>query len=77
MADISREEFTGWMQTLRDDIAGVQDRLDKLNDRTRTAEQTIAVLGYRATVGQAAVYGGGSAGVVTGLIEGLKWWLGK
>jgi hypothetical protein len=41
---IEREEFNAWMQLLRGDIAGVHDRLDKLNGRTRANEADIAVL---------------------------------
>lgn len=79
MADISREEFTGWMQSLQASVSGVHEQLEKLNDRTRDAERSIAVLNDRAgpTAGHTAVYGAGSAGLIVSLIEGLKWWLGK
>ena len=42
--EISREEFQGWMELIREDISGVHSRLDGLNGRTRTAESAIAVL---------------------------------
>ena len=47
--DLTREEFIVHVGLLREDIHGVHDRLDMLNDRTRTAEQDIAVLKDRAT----------------------------
>lgn len=77
MAELSRDEFTRWMETLQEDIRGVHDRLDKLNDRTRTAEQRIAVLDDRAGPARAAAWGGGIGGLMVGVIEGLKWLLHK
>lgn len=44
MAELSRDEWEGWMRLLREDIRGVHDRLDELNGRTRTNERDIAVL---------------------------------
>ena len=61
------------METLQRDIQGVQERLDRLNDRTRLAEQTIAVLHDRATPGHAAAWGGGVGGVIVALTEAVKW----
>lgn len=51
----------------------INDRLDVLNGRTRTAEQKIAVLDDRAGAGKAAVTGAGAAGLLTAIVEGLKW----
>lgn len=75
MPEISRDEFTSWMETLRTDIQGVHDRLDKLNDRTRSAEQRIAVLDDRASPARAAVLGGGTGGLIIAMLEGMKWLL--
>lgn len=44
MADLSRDEFEGWMRLIREDIRGTHDRLDELNGRTRVNEQNIAIL---------------------------------
>lgn len=42
--EISRDEFNQWMGLIRQDIAGINARLDVLNGRTRLAETAIAVL---------------------------------
>ena len=44
MSELSRDEFLLHMQLIRQDIAGVDNRLDVLNGRTRIAENAIAVL---------------------------------
>jgi len=44
VGEINRDEFENWMLVLRDDIRGVQARLDLLNGRTRKNENAIAVL---------------------------------
>lgn len=75
---ISRDEFHQWMETLRDGISGVHDRLDGLNGRTRTAEADIAVLKDRSNrlerqqqeqARQSSVMGLGGGGLVVGLYE--------
>lgn len=74
---IEREEFETWMNLLRSDIHGVQERLDAINGRTRSAEQAIAVLEDRRGAGKAAAWGGGIAGGVVTVVEAAKWLLGK
>ena len=74
---IEREEFETWMNLLRSDIHGVQDRLDTINGRTRVVEQAIAVLEDRRDTGKAAAWGGGIAGGVVAVVEAAKWLLGK
>jgi hypothetical protein len=54
----------------------VNERLDIVNGRTRTNEIDIGILKDRAGAGKAAVAGGGVAGLVMAIIEGIKW-LGK
>ena len=49
MADLSREEFEGWMRLIREDIRGTHDRLDELNGRTRVNENQIAILNDRSS----------------------------
>ena len=46
--DLSRDEFLTHIGNIRDDIKGVNDRLDTMNGRTRTIEQSVAVLFDRA-----------------------------
>ena len=71
---LEREEFKTWMELLREDVRGVQDRLDVLNGRTRETEQAVAVLQDRA--GGAKVAAGVSAGVIA-IAEAVKWVFGK
>lgn len=44
MNEISREEFLTHVGFIREDVAGVHDRLDTLNGRTRTVETAIGSL---------------------------------
>ena len=62
MVDLSREEFITHIELLHKGIEGVHERLDKLNDRTRSTEQKVAVL-QSSTKREAAKWGGGIAGV--------------
>ena len=73
MADISREELDRFYDTLRDGFAGVHNRLDVLNGRTRLTEQKIAVLEDRGLdrKSQAAVGVGASAAIVA-VYEAVK-----
>ena len=73
MADLSREEFVTHIELLHTGIKGVHDRLDKLNDRTRTTETQIAVLRSSAKR-EAAKWGGGIAGLAT-IAELMHRWL--
>lgn len=73
---IDADEFQRWMVLLRTDMKDIGDRLDLLNGRTRDTETAIAVLQDRSANGIAAAWGGGVAGVIVGLIEGLRWVLG-
>lgn len=50
MGELSREEFLTHIGYLREDVAGVQTRLDVLNGRTRKLESDVAVLHDRADV---------------------------
>ena len=78
MADINRDEFENWMQVLREDIHGVHERLDKLNGRTRTMENAVAVLQDRGADGrkQGAISGGIVAGAAA-LVEIARHLLSK
>lgn len=67
MADgLERDEFRQWLELLRADIKGVHDRLDAINGRTRTAEQSIAVLQDRscATDRNIKLWGGALAAIL-------------
>lgn len=77
MSEISRDELILHLNLIRGDIAGVHDRLDALNGRTRTTEQTLAVLQERIPGGpkQAAAWGGGIAGVVVAITEVARWFV--
>jgi hypothetical protein len=60
MADhLSREEFLAHVGYLREDIAGVHDRLDTLNGRTRKVESLTAVhswaIGLMGFIGSAVL----------------------
>lgn len=74
MADLSREEFIAHIDLVRSDVKATHERLDTLNDRTRKAEQAIAVLVDR---GHPAAWGGGIGGLMVGLLEGVRWMLGR
>lgn len=63
---IDDSEFQRWMHVLREDIQGVNTRLDVLNGRTRTNEKAIAVLEDRALRDPAARWG-----VVGAVIAGV------
>ena len=67
--DLSRDEFLVHVGLLREDIRGVHDRLDLLNDRTRKTEQDVAVLNDRtASVRQEAQQTARKASARWGLI---------
>ncbi len=68
--DVSRDEFYRAIQDIREDIAGVNARLDTLNGRTRSSEQDIAVLKDR---GGRQVLGAGGAGAGAGLLLAAAW----
>ena len=68
--DVSRDEFYRAIQDVREDIAGVNMRLDTLNGRTRNAEQDIAVLKDR---GARQALGAGGAGAGAGLVLAMVW----
>ena len=71
MSELSRDEFLLHMQLIRQDIAGVDNRLDVLNGRTRIAENAIAVLEDRSNEGKAA---GIKWGAVSGVsVSGALW----
>ena len=71
MSDLSREEFESWMYRLRDDIKGVQDRLDLINGRMRQAESDIAVLQDRGTRDPGARWSAGLVGLAGVVMEVL------
>jgi hypothetical protein len=64
------------MAALRDELRGINDRLDIVNGRTRTMEQKVAVLEDRSTPGrrEGAIAGGIGAGLV-GLAAVIKEWV--
>jgi len=71
--DVSREEFYRAVDDIRQDIAGVNGRLDKLNGRTRTNEIDIGVLKDRGT---RQAIGAGGAGGAAGIVLAMAWeWL--
>ena len=72
--DLSREEFIAHIELVRGDVKATHERLATLNDRTRKVEQAIAVLEDR---GHPAAWGGGIGGLMVGLVEGVRWMLGK
>ena len=75
---LSRDEFVSHIGLVRADLHELKDHLLRLNDRTGESERDIAVLKDRAcTRGRAAWVGGGLAGSMIGLMEAVKWWLGK
>ena len=69
--DLDREEFERWMGLIRDDIRGVQTRLDAINGRVRTNESKIAVLSDRGTRTTLGVAGG--AGGAAGIVLAMAW----
>lgn len=71
---LDREEFREAVRLIREDVKGVNDRLDALNGRTREAEQQIAVLEERTSARAAALLGGGVGGVVIAAVEAVKWY---
>ena len=74
MSELSREEFISHIDLVRSDVRATHDRLDTLNDRTRKVEQAIAVLEDR---GHPAAWGGGVGGLLVGIVEGMRWMLGR
>lgn len=79
MADLSREEFQGWMAVLQQDIRSIQPRIDVVSEKVSDLEQDVAVLKDRAQggAGMAAISGGGTAGIIIGIIEGLRWYFAR
>lgn len=73
MATLTREEFLAHVEPLRAALHIIADRLDKLNDRTRSAEKSIAVLNDRASPVRAVAYGGSAGGIMLAVLEGMKW----
>lgn len=80
--DISREEFVSYVDIIRADIKGVQDRLDDINGRTRITEQNIAVLQDRSNRFQGETkritsrWGAGAV-IIAAMAEFLHQWFGK
>lgn len=71
---LSRSEFLTHVGYLRDDVHAVHARLDVLNGRTRTAEQSIAVLHDRANDSKASgAKWGGAAGAFLGAVLTALW----
>ena len=68
--DVSRDEFYRAILDIREDIAGVNNRLDELNGRTRSAETDIAVLKDR---GMRQSLSAGGAGAGAGLTLAMAW----
>lgn len=68
--DVSREEFYRAVDDIRQDIAGVNGRLDTLNGRTRKNEREIAVLRDRGAR-QNLTAGGTGAGA--GILLAMAW----
>lgn len=75
MAEITRDEFLAHMAHLSGGVAEIKDHLEKLNGRTRKAEESIAVLNDRATRG--AVIATGAASAIAAVIEGVHIWLSR
>lgn len=75
---LTREEFLTHVEYIRKDIAGVQERMDVLNGRTRENEQDIAVLKDRANDGKRAgqVWGAGVGTAVAAILSALWSWFG-
>ena len=76
MADISRDEFDRLYTTIDDGFRGVHARLDRMNGDVTDAKVQIAELKVIAPKG-AAVAGAGAGSVLVGLVEAVKWVLGR
>ena len=70
--NISPDEFQRWMQVLRDDIQGVNTRLDVLTGRTRDAEQKIAVLESQGKTDPIARWGAAIGAAAAGALGWFK-----
>ena len=77
MSEISREEFQRLYDTIDDGFRGVHVRLDRMNGRIGTAETDIAVLQEKSSAARSAAWGGGIGGVMIGLVESVKWLMGR
>ena len=76
MTDLSRDEFTTWMELLRGDIRGVQDKLDEQNGRVRATEQKVAVLEDRAgDARKGGMLAGGVVTLIAAIVETLRHYL--
>lgn len=71
---LSKSDFLIHIELVREDVKATHERLDTLNDRTRKVEQAIAVLEDR---GHPAAWGGGIGGLMVGVVEGVRWMLGR
>lgn len=68
---LSRDEFLAHIGYIRDDIAGVHQRLDVLNGRTRATETAIVVLQTEAAAAEkAGQKAGRTAGAIAGSVIG-------
>ena len=74
MTQLSREEFLAHIGYIREDIAGVNDRLDNLNGQTRRHGEKIAVLeDARAEAKKAGIVSGATAGTFVGGVVWAIW----
>lgn len=72
MTDIDRHELLTHIGYIRDDIKGVNDRLDSLNGRVRTNQTDIGVLKERSDASKAD---GRKWGAGAGAAAGGLWWV--
>jgi len=78
MSDLTRDEFLAHMGYLREDIAGVNNRLDVLNGQTRKHGEEIAVLKDRGADARktGGAWGATAGAFVGGLFVALYQFLG-
>ena len=74
MTEISRDEIDRLYKTLDDGFAGVNARLDRLSGAIGDHATELAVLKDRA---HPAAWGGGIGGLMVGLVESVRWMLGR
>lgn len=67
---LTQKEFLAHFGPLLKSVEAIEDHLDKLNGRTRTAELKLAVLEDR---GHPGAWGGGLGALVVGLVEMVRW----